>query len=329
MRPLDYRRASSVDEAVALMGRPGPVRLLGGGTNLVDLLKLGVESPTLLVDVTHLGLDEIDDTADGGLMIGATVRNSDLAADPRVRERYPVLARALLSAASAQIRNVATTGGNLLQRTRCVYFMDATKPCNKRVPGSGCPAIEGASRELGVLGTSTECIATHPGDMAVALTALDAVVHYVTADGAATIGMDRFHRLPGDDPSRDTELPPGAMITGVEIPPLAFGPTSTYRKARDRRSFAFALASVAAAVQVEGDEVRDVRLAIGSVAHRPWRARVAEELLRGAPATADSFRAAAEAEMAAATPTEENRFKVDLVTRLVTGTLLELAGGGR
>jgi xanthine dehydrogenase YagS FAD-binding subunit len=319
-----------VDEAIALMDAPtGPTRLLAGGTNLVDLLKLGVEEPSLLVDVNHLGLDGITDTADGGLLIGATVRNSDLAADPRVRERYPLLSRALLSAASGQLRNAATTAGNLLQRTRCVYFMDTTKPCNKREPGSGCPAVEGASRELGLLGTSPACIATHPGDMAVALTALDAIVHYVTADGTATLGMDRFHRLPGDDPSRDTRLPPGAIITAVEVPPLAFAATSTYRKARDRRSYAFALASVAAAIDLDGDRVRDVRLAIGGVAHRPWRALVAEEALRGGPATADSFRAAAEAEMAAASPTHENRFKIDLVSRLVTGALLELTGGVR
>ena len=330
MRPFAYERAGSLDEAVGLLDRADvPTRLLAGGTNLVDLLKLDVETPELLVDVNHLGLDRIESTAAGGLLVGATVRNSDLAADLRVREQYPVLARALLSAASGQIRNVATTGGNLLQRTRCVYFMDATKPCNKRVPGSGCPAVEGASRELGVLGTSSSCIATHPGDMAVALAVLDAVVHYVTVDGAATLPIGDLHRLPGDAPELDTTLPAGAIITAVEIPPLAFSATSTYRKARDRRSYAFALASVAAAIDVNGDEVRDVRLALGGVSARPWRAHVAEELLRGAPATSDSFHAAAEAELAAATPTDENRFKIDLVTRLVTGTLLELTGSVR
>lgn len=324
MKPFDYRRASSVDEAVGLLDQSDSVKLLAGGTNLVDLLKLDVESPGLLVDVNHLDLGSIEDTDAGGLMIGATVRNSDLAADPRVRERFPVLARALLSGASGQLRNAATTGGNLLQRTRCVYFMDASKPCNKRVPGSGCPAVDGASRELGLLGTSDTCIATHPGDLGVALAALDAVVHYTTSVGPGTLGMDRFHRLPGDDPTRDTELPSGAVITAVEVPPLPFASLSTYRKARDRRSYAFALASVAAALDLDGDEVRDVRLALGGVAHRPWRAHVAEELLRGAPATADNFRAAAAAEMDQATPTAENRFKIDLVTRLVTGTLLEL-----
>ena len=330
MRPFAYERASSVEEAVGLLDRADvPTRLLAGGTNLVDLLKLDVEAPRLLVDVNHLGLDRIERTDAGGLLIGATVRNSDLAADPTVRAEYPVLARALLSAASGQIRNQATTGGNLMQRTRCVYFMDAGKPCNKRDPGSGCPAIEGASRELGLLGTSSSCIATHPGDMGVALAVLDAVVHYRTADGPAVLPIGEFHRLPGDDPSRDTNLPAGAMITGVEVPPLTFAATSTYRKARDRRSYAFALASVAAAIDVDGDEVRDVRLAFGGVSPRPWRARIAEELLRGAPATADSFRAAAQAELESATPTDENRFKIDLVTRLVTGTLLELTGGVR
>ncbi|NRQ51421.1 FAD binding domain-containing protein [Aeromicrobium stalagmiti] len=330
MKPLTYERPATLDEAVSLLGRGEvPTSLLAGGTNLVDLLKLDVESPQLLVDVNHLGLDRIDDTPNGGLMIGATVRNSDLAADPRVRERYPLLARALLSAASGQIRNMATTAGNLMQRTRCVYFMDATKPCNKREPGSGCPAVEGASRELGLLGTSDSCIATHPGDMAVALVALDAVVHFVAADGAGTIPIGDFHRLPGDDPSLDTTLPAGAIITAVEVPPLAFASTSTYRKARDRRSYAFALASVAAAIDVDGDTVRDIRIALGGVSPRPWRAHAAEELLRGAPATADSFRAAAEAELAAATPTGENALKVDLVVRLVTGVLLELTGSER
>lgn len=330
MKPLTYERPATLDEAVSLLGRGEvPTRLLAGGTNLVDLLKLDVESPQLLVDVNHLGLDRIDDTPDGGLMIGATVRNSDLAADPRVRERYPLLARALLSAASGQIRNMATTAGNLMQRTRCVYFMDATKPCNKREPGSGCPAVEGASRELGLLGTSDSCIATHPGDMAVALVALDAVVHFIAADGAGTIPIGDFHRLPGDDPSLDTTLPAGAIITAVEVPPLAFASTSTYRKARDRRSYAFALASVAAAIDVDGGTVRDIRIALGGVSPRPWRAHAAEELLRGAQATADSFRAAVEAELAAATPTGENAFKVDLVVRLVTGVLLELTGSER
>ena len=328
MQPFTYERASDLESAVALLARPG-TKPLGGGTNLVDLMRLRVETPDTLVDVSGLDFGGVEALPDGGLRIGGTYRNSELAADLLVRTRYPVLAKALLAAASGQLRNMATTAGNLLQRTRCGYFMDATKPCNKREPGSGCPAINGVSRELAILGTSEHCIASYPGDMAVALAALDAVILAETAEASLRLPMEGFHRLPGDRPEQDTTLPPGAIITGVEIPGLAFGARSTYRKARDRRSYAFALASVAAALDVEDGLVRDVRLALGAVAHKPWRARAAEEFLRGRPATAENFREAAELELADARTTEDNAFKVPLVTRLVTGTLLELAGSDR
>ncbi|MCW2607195.1 MAG: molybdopterin dehydrogenase [Frankiales bacterium] len=325
MRPLQYEAPVDVASAVALLTRPG-ARAIAGGTNLVDLMKLGVETPDLLVDVDALDLAGVEDTPDGGLRIGAGTRGSDLAADPRVRSRYPVLARALLSAASGQLRNAASTGGNLLQRTRCLYFTDTAKACNKRVPGSGCPAVEGLSRGLAVLGTSEHCIATHPGDMSVALAALDAVVHAETPQGPRTIPLSTFHRLPGDAPHLDTTLPPGAVVTAVELPPPLPGATSTYRKARDRASYAFALVSVAAVLVVDDGVVRDVRIALGGVAHKPWRASLAEQALLGGPATADAFRAAAERELAQATPTAHNAFKVPLARRLVVGTLLELMG---
>lgn len=325
MRPFDYARPTDIGGALALMSRPGTVPL-GGGTNLVDLMKLGVARPSALVDITHLGLDAVEAMPDGGLRIGAGVRNSDLAADRLVRERFPVLSMALLSAASGQLRNMATVGGNLLQRTRCLAFMDPSKACNKREPGTGCSAIEGISRDLAVLGTSALCVATAPGDMAVALAALDAIVHFETVDGPGSLRVDAFYRLPGEHPERDTELPVGALITAVELPGLPFAAVSTYRKARDRASYAFALVSVAAALDVQDGVVRDVRLALGGVAHKPWRARAAEDVLRGAPATAEVFGRAADAELAAATPLADNAFKVPLARRLVLSTLSELAG---
>jgi xanthine dehydrogenase YagS FAD-binding subunit len=328
MKPFAYDRASDVKSTVSGLDAAPGTKVLAGGTNLVDLMKLGVEQPDHLIDVNELDLGGIDVLDDGGIRIGAGVRNNDLAADAIVRRRYPVLTQALVSAASGQLRNLATTGGNLLQRTRCVYFMDVSKPCNKREPGTGCPAIEGLSRDLAILGTSHECIATHPGDMAVALTALDAVVHFETVDGPSTLRIGDFYRLPGDAPEKDTNLPAGALITAVEIPPLPFGGCSTYRKARDRRSYAFALASVAAAIDIEDGIVRDVRLAFGGVSHRPWRALAAEEAMRGTPATAENFERAVELELAAATPTAQNEFKVPLLTRLAVGTLIELTERG-
>jgi xanthine dehydrogenase YagS FAD-binding subunit len=320
MREFAYERAADADTAVALAARPGAA-YLGGGTNLVDLMKLGVATPSVLVDVSRLPLAEVE-PVDGGLRVGAAVRNSELAAHPAVRRDYPVLSRALLAGASGQLRNAATVGGNLLQRTRCLYFQDVTKPCNKREPGSGCPAIEGIHRNLAILGTSGHCVATHPSDMAVALAALDAVVHVHGHDPIPVTGL---HRLPGDDPSRDTVLPPGALITGVGLPALPFAARSTYRKVRDRASYAFAVVSVAVALDVADGVVRDARIALGGVAPKPWRAYAAERLLRGEPATEESFRRAASAELAAATPLQSSRFKVPLAVDVLTATLAEVA----
>ncbi|MFJ5814284.1 FAD binding domain-containing protein [Streptomyces sp. NPDC093108] len=329
MKPFAYLRARSADEAVQQSAaRPGAV-FLGGGTNLVDLMKLGVENPELLIDITGLPLDHVADTADGGLRIGATVRNSDLAAHPGVRTRYPALSQALLSGASGQLRNTATTGGNLLQRTRCPYFQDTSKPCNKRAPGTGCPARDSDQRDLAVLGHSAQCVATHPSDLAVALSALDATVHLHGPDGARTVPATGFHRLPGDTPDRDTEIRPDELITEVVLPPRPDGAASLYRKARDRASFAFALASVAAVLSVRGGRIDHAALAFGGLAHRPWRAHAAEDLLRGAPATAETFARAVDAELAAARPLRDNAFKVGLARNLAVDALVELAADSR
>jgi xanthine dehydrogenase YagS FAD-binding subunit len=324
MTPFTYEQAVSVNDAVSsVAGRPGAV-YLAGGTNLVDHLKLGVATPDVLVDISRLPLDTIHATDDGGLRIGAAVRNSDLGSNHAVRRHYPALSQALLAGATGQIRNAATTGGNLLQRTRCVYFQDVTTPCNKREPGSGCPARDGFHRNLAVLGASEHCVATHPSDMAVALLALDAVVVVLGADGERRVPMTDLHRLPGDHPERDTTLEQGELITHVELPaPLAR--RSAYRKVRDRASYAFALVSVAAALEVEDGVVRDVRIALGGVAHRPWRATRAEEALRGRPATEESFRAAATAELEGADPLRDNAFKVPLARNTITATLRGLA----
>ena len=328
MIPFDYRRAEDVDGAVATVSRDPNAVFLGGGTNLVDHLKLGVASPELLVDVTGLPLDRIEPLPDGGVRIGAGVRNSDLAADPIIRSRYPVLSQALLSGASGQLRNLATTGGNLLQRTRCVYFQDVSTPCNKRAPGSGCSAVDGYTRYHAILGASRQCVAVHPSDMAVAMTALDAVALVQGPDGERRIPLVDFHRLPGDAPQRDTVLTHGELITAVDLPPLPAARRSRYRKVRDRASYAFALVSVAALVDVGGDigggTVRDARIALGGIAHKPWRATRAEEVLRGAPATEETFRRAAEAELANAQPLPGNGFKVPLARNTLVSVLRNL-----
>ncbi|MEU9534290.1 xanthine dehydrogenase family protein subunit M [Streptomyces sp. NPDC048213] len=325
MREFGYQRARDVAGAVALLGAAPDARLLGGGTNLVDLMKAGVERPGLLVDVRHLPLDEIRATEDGGLRIGATVSNSDLAAHPAVRRHYPALAQALLAGASGQLRNMATVAGNLLQRTRCGYFADLAKPCNKRAPGTGCPAVAGDHRNHAILGASAHCVATHPSDMAVALAAFDAVVTYETADGPGELPLDAFYLPVGDTPHIETALPAGAVITGVTLPPVPAAAHSRYRKVRERASYAFAIGSVAAALDVRDGVVRDVRLAFGAVASRPWRARAAERALVGGPADADAFAAAADAELAAAEPLPENRYKVTLTRNLVVAELARLA----
>ncbi|WP_033324741.1 FAD binding domain-containing protein [Streptomyces yerevanensis] len=325
MREFGYQRVLDVSGAVALLDADPDARFLGGGTNLVDLMKAGVERPARLVDVRELPLDRIESTRDGGLRIGATVTNSDLAAHPEVRRRYPALTQAVLAGASGQLRNMATVGGNLLQRTRCGYFTDVTKPCNKRVPGSGCPAIEGEHHNHAILGASDHCVAAHPSDMAVALTAFDAVVSYETADGPGELPLADFYLPVGDTPHLETALPPGALITGVTLPPAPTAANSRYRKVRERASYAFAIGSIAAALDVEDGFVRDVRLAFGAVASRPWRAGTAERVLTGAPADADAFAAAADAELAAARPLPHNGYKVALMRNLVVAVLTELA----
>ncbi|MGW1249477.1 FAD binding domain-containing protein [Streptomyces sp. NPDC002535] len=324
MKPFGYLRAERTEEALAAYAAHPGARYIAGGTNLVDLMKLGVADPAFLVDIGRLPLDGVEETPDGGLRIGATVRNSDLAAHPLVRSRYTALSQALLAGASAQLRNAATTGGNLLQRTRCTYFQDVSKPCNKRTPGSGCPAREGVHRDLAVLGHSARCVATHPSDMAVALAALDARVHLLGPDGERTVPLTEFHRLPGDTPEHDSVVRPGELVTAVTLPPPAAA-HSAYRKARDRASYAFALVSVAASLTVEDGVVRHAALAFGGVAHAPWRARAAEEVLRGAPATEETYRRAAEAELAAAEPLRDNAFKVPLARGLAVRVLTDLA----
>jgi xanthine dehydrogenase YagS FAD-binding subunit len=328
VRPFAYERAGDVDGARAALAAAGPdARFLAGGTNLVDLMKLGVERPATLVDVRRLPLDAIEDTDGGGLRVGAAVTNTALATDPRVRASRPVLAEALLAGASWQLRNLATVGGNLLQRTRCAYFQDITKACNKRAPGSGCPAREGDHRNLAVLGHSEHCVATHPSDMAVALTALGATVHVRGDDGDRAIPMPGLHRLPGDDPARDTVLEPGDLIVAVELPPAgALERASRYRKVRDRASYAFAVVSIAAALELDDDgTVRDVRIAFGGLAHVPWRAERAEAALRGARPDADALRRAADAELEQARPLRDNAFKVPLARNLLVATLGDLA----
>jgi xanthine dehydrogenase YagS FAD-binding subunit len=324
VRPFRYERPVDAAAAVALLAGSPRARFLGGGTNLVDLMRLGVEEPDLLVDVSGLPYDRIETSAGGGLRIGAAVRNSDLASDRLVRERYPVLAEALLDGASGQLRNLATVGGNLLQRTRCRYFQDVTKPCNKRDPGSGCPAREGEHRNLAILGWSERCVATHPSDMAVALAALDAVVLVDGPRGARSIPLTELHRLPGEEPQRDAVLERDELITVVELPALDLARRSRYVKVRERASFAFAVVSVAAALDVDDGTVRDVRVALGGVAHKPWRATLVEATLRGAAATPESFARAAEAELAQARPLRDNAYKLPLARNLIVRTLLEL-----
>ncbi|MFI6629220.1 FAD binding domain-containing protein [Nonomuraea fuscirosea] len=322
MKPFEYARAASPAEAVRGFA-PGTM-YLGGGTNLVDLMKLGVAEPERLLDVSRLPLDAIEQTDGDRVRVGATVRNTDLAAHPVIRSRYPMLARAVLAGASGQVRNVATVGGNLLQRTRCTYFQDVSRPCNKRRPGSGCPAIEGDHAGLAVLGASDACVATHPSDMAVTLAALGADVHVTGPGGDRIIPMPGLHRLPGDEPERDTVLEPGDLITAVELPPPPPG-ASHYRKVRERSSFAFALVSVAAVLDVRDGAVAGCRIALGGVAHVPWRAERAEQALIGGPATGEAFLQAAETELEQAGPLPRNAYKVPLARNLIVATLEELA----
>ena len=328
MIPFRYARAGDVTEAVRLGGAER-AKYLGGGTNLVDLMRETLERPASLVDVTGLSA-AIDERADGTLWIGAAAKNTAVAEHLAVRTRYPVLARAILAGASGQIRNMATVGGNILQRTRCTYFYDNEgSRCNKRSPGQGCDAVDGFNRIHAILGASRACVATHPSDMCVALAALEATVHLQSAQGTRTLPFTELHLLPEDRPELETVLAPGELITAIELPALPFAARSTYRKVRDRASYAFALISVAAALEVENGTVKDVRLALGGVAHKPWRAWKAEKALRGQPATAQTFRAAAEAELADAAPLRDNGFKIELAKRTLTAVLGELMGDAR
>ncbi|HZE33350.1 MAG TPA: xanthine dehydrogenase family protein subunit M [Actinoallomurus sp.] len=329
MKPFRYQRAADVASAVGLVAENPRAAFLGAGTNLVDLMKMEVATPDVLVDVRHVVSDRIEELPDGGLRVGAGVTNSEVAADRRIRRRYPMLSQAILAGASYQLRNLATTGGNLLQRTRCMYFRDSQTPCNKREPGSGCSARGGAERDLAILGTSEACAATHPSDMAVAMAALGAVVQTQAPGGNRAIPVLHLHRLPGDEPERDTVLERGELITAVDLPPLPLAAHSRYRKVRDRASYAFALVSVAAALDVSEGVVQDVRLALGGVAHKPWRAVVAEQALRGVPATEYAFRAAAEAELDAAVPLPGNAFKAPVAVNTIVGMLLALTQEAR
>jgi xanthine dehydrogenase YagS FAD-binding subunit len=325
MNAFTYARASSAAEALQL-ARAAQSKYLGGGTNLVDLMRETIERPEALVDVTGLS-NAIEERNDGNLLIGAATRNTAVAEHRAIRTRYPLLTRAIVAGASAQIRNMATVGGNILQRTRCTYFYDDDGArCNKRNPGQGCDAIEGFNRMHAILGASHSCVATHPSDMCVALAALDAVVHLSGPDGERTVPLTDFHLLPGDHPERETVLVPGELITAVEIPNLPFAAHSTYRKVRDRASYAFALISVAAALEIENGTVKDMRLALGGVAHKPWRARKAEEALKGQSATTENFHAAAQLELAEAQPLLHNGFKIELAARTITAVLGELSG---
>jgi xanthine dehydrogenase YagS FAD-binding subunit len=322
MKAFTYARANSLVQAAAISATSG-TKVIAGGTNLLDLMKLQIETPTQLVDINRLPLDKIDDTPEGGLRIGTMVRNSDLAADMRVRKRYGVLSRALLAGASAQLRNKATTGGNLLQRTRCAYFYDITKPCNKRNPGSGCAALGGFNRMNAILGGSDQCIATHPSDMAVAMRVLDARVETVSAEGATRfIPIAELHRLPGDTPQIETTLEPGEIITAVTLPPPPPG-IQIYRKVRDRASYAFALVSVAAIVDASGGRIRSGRLAFGGLAPKPWRVPGSEEALTSAPANASTFDAAATAVLDGARGYGSNDFKIPLTRRTLHAVLAD------
>jgi len=325
VKPFRYDRAGDISGAVSTLAREPTGVFLAGGTNLVDLMKLGVMEPDVLVDVRRLTSLGIEDLPDGGLRIGAAVTNSELAADRRIRSRYPVLSQALLSGASGQLRNLATTGGNMLQRTRCAYFYDTTTPCNKREPRTGCSALEGCNKDHAILGASRHCVATHPSDMAVALTALEAVVRVQGPAGGRAIPISELYRLPGQEPERDTTLQHAELITAVDLPPMAFSSSSRYRKVRERASYAFALVSVAAALRVQDGVVRDARIALGGVAHMPWRAHKAEDAVRGGPAVEESFRAAARAELAEAVPLSDNAYKVPLAVNVITRTLLDLS----
>ncbi|MEO6702457.1 MAG: xanthine dehydrogenase family protein subunit M [Jatrophihabitantaceae bacterium] len=324
MKQFGYARAESVEQALNTLTSTSSARYLGGGTNLIDLMKLGVLSPDLLVDVRALPLDQITEQPDGSVRIGAAVTNSDLAVDPLIRQRFPAVSQAVLAGASGQLRNVATVGGNLMQQTRCSYFMDVSKPCNRRAPGTGCPARTGEHHNHAILGASEHCIATSPSDLAVPLAAFDAQLVLHGSDGESTVPISEFYRLPGDQPDQLTTVADGTLVVGVLLPASDLAGRSRYRKVRERASYAFAIGSVAAAISVTDGVIGDARLAWGAVAAVPWRARLAERALIGQPASTASFRAAAQAELAHAEPLTGNSYKVELLSNLTVEVLTEL-----
>jgi xanthine dehydrogenase YagS FAD-binding subunit len=326
MKNFSYSRAGTSQEALTLIGSVPNAKFLGGGTNLVDLMRENIEQPDALIDVTRLPSSGITESPGGGVSIAAAARNTAVANHPLIRQRYPVLSQAILFGASGQIRNMATVGGNLMQRTRCYYFYDHAAKCNKRDPGSGCDAIHGFNRIHAILGASEHCIATHPSDMCVALAALDAIVRVNGPEGERTIPLNAFHCLPGDTPHIETSLRPNELITSVELPPLPFARRSRYRKVRDRASYAFALVSVAAALEIEDGRIRNARVALGGVAPKPWRAYEAEKVLSGAPAGLELFRRAADAELSHARGFRDNSFKIELARRTIAGVLSDLVG---
>ena len=328
MNPFGYERTEQAETALQAIAEYSGAKFLAGGTNLIDLMKNGVEKPPMLIDINHLPLREIEELPDGGVRIGALARNSDTASHPLIRTNYPLLARAILSGASPQLRNMATNGGNLLQRTRCYYFMDTGFPaCNKRTPGSGCGAIGGVNRIHAIFGASGACIATHPSDMCVALAALDAKIHVAGPSGEREIAFADFHRLPGTTPQRDTNLHPDEIATAAELPAQGFAKNYTYLKIRDRLSYAFALVSVAAALELDGDTIKEARLALGGVAHKPWRDTSAEAALRGKAATPATFTHAAELVLRDAKGFAHNAFKIDLARKVIVRALTQAAQG--
>ena len=324
---FQYSRATDVADAVRQMTADPEAKFIAGGTNLLDLMKYEVEHPAHLIDISRLPLKTVEERPDGKLMIGALVPNSDLAYHPLIEKRYPLVASAILAGASQQLRNMASTGGNLVQRTRCFYFYDVATPCNKRQPGSGCSAINGINRINAILGTSDSCIATHPSDMCVALAALDAKVHVTGPAGDRVIAFEDFHRLPGDTPERDTNLGAQEMITALELPAKGFAKNYSYLKIRDRLSYAFALVSVAAALELDGDRIKEARLALGGVAHKPWRNKEAEAALRGQNADEAAFTRAANVLLADARGFSHNAFKIELARRAMIRTLMQAAKG--
>ena len=324
---FQYARAHDVADAVRQMAAEPAAKFIAGGTNLVDLMKEDVERPPRLIDITRLPLKAVEETKQGGLRIGALVPNSDLAYHPLVAQRYPLLTSAILAGASQQLRNMASTGGNLLQRTRCCYFYDVTTPCNKRQPGSGCSAINGLNRMHAILGASEACIATHPSDMGVALAALEAKVHVAGPSGERAIAFADFHRLPGDMPERDTNLAHDEIVTAVELPPQGFAANYTYLKIRDRLSYAFALVSIAAALELEGGTIKEARLALGGVAHKPWRDKAAEAALRGEAANRAAFTRAADVLLREARGYAHNSFKIEFARRGIVRALTQAAQG--